>query len=376
MSSSEVGGPYSPLKIFHHRERIDALKRGEQIVPVQIQLTLSGGCNADCAFCAYRWSGNTSNQLFTAGVELMQYGTNNPRRLMPFEKAIEVLDDCKEMGVRAVQCTGSGEPTVHPRHIEVFQAVLDRGLDLSLVTNGMIFRPGLIPILLKSKWVRISFDAGTPESYSKIRRVSPDTMGRVLANVRKLVDERRRLIANGGKCDLIIGGGFVVTKDNWHEVIEFTKIARDAGFDNVRISAVFQPDGANYFKDFHHDAAVLCKEAESLSTDDFKVFNNFGFRTQDLLDRNPDYEFCGYQQFVTYVADDLNIYRCCVYAFNEHGLIGSIRSQRFKDLWESDQKKRNFEEFNAKHCERCMYNKTNKTILYALGDDAPHVNFV
>jgi hypothetical protein len=44
------------------------------------------------------------------------------------------------MGVKAVQITGGGEPTAHPRHADIFRAVLDRGLDLALVTNGVLLR--------------------------------------------------------------------------------------------------------------------------------------------------------------------------------------------------------------------------------------------
>lgn len=373
---ADIAGPYSSLKILHHPERIAALKRGEQIVPTQIQMTLSATCNASCSFCAYRLDGYSSNQLFTLGSELSAYGHNNPKRIMPYEKAIEVLDDCAEMGVRAIQMTGSGEPTVHPRHIEIFNAVIDRGMDLSLVSNGMIFRDGLIPVLLKAKWVRFSFDAGNKETYSQIRVTSLDTMDRVLANVKKLADERNKLRDSGGDCELVIGTGFVVTRENWKEVPILAKKVKEIGVDNLRISAVFQSDGAEYFKDFHSEAAEVCKEAESYGDDKFRVFNNFGLRIDDLYAKNPDYSFCGYQQFTSYVADDLTVYRCCVYSFNERGIVGSIKNQRFKELWESDQKKQNFNEFDARGCERCLYNSTNKTILYAIDPNPMHANFV
>ena len=174
----------------------------------------------------------------------------------------------------------------------------------------------------------------------------------------------------------MIGAGFVVTKDNWKEVVLCAENVKNVGVDNLRISAVFQSDGAAYFKDFHKEAAALCRDAEGLSDGNFKVFNNFGLRIDDLYAKNPDYSFCGYQHFTSYVADDLNVYRCCVYSFNERGLIGSIKNQRFKELWESDQKKNNFNEFDARGCERCLYNNTNKTILYAIDPNPQHANFV
>ena len=55
---------YSSGKVFHHRDKIDQLKAGEQTVPLQVHLIISDLCNQDCSFCAYRMSGYTTNELF------------------------------------------------------------------------------------------------------------------------------------------------------------------------------------------------------------------------------------------------------------------------------------------------------------------------
>ncbi len=44
--------------------------------------------------------------------------------------------------------------------------------------------------------------------------------------------------------------------------------------------------------------------------------------------------------------------------------------------WESEEKKQNFSCFDARSCERCMFNNKNKIILYAIDSDPQHVNFV
>lgn len=319
--------------------------------------------------------GYSSNQLF--GVRDSETGAvnNNPNRMIPFEKCIEILDDCKNMGVRAIQATGGGEPTVHPQHREIFQAVLDRGLDLALVTNGVIFRDGLIDILLRAKWVRISVDAGNAATYAAIREVKPSFYDRVHQNIAALTKAKRESDDPAAK-ELVVGYGFVVTRENWREVVDATRIAREIGVDNLRISAVFQPDDERYFEDFHAEAAALCRQAESLSTPTFRVFNNFGERVQDLREHSPDYSFCGYQQLNTYIGADLNCYRCCVQAYNAHGLIGSIAEKRFRELWESEEKRKDFERFDARSCDRCQFNSKNRTIIYALSENPQHANFI
>lgn len=362
---------YSPLKVIHHQDKLNKIKNGQQIVPAQVQLIISDLCNQDCHFCAYRMSGYSSNQLFTEGAELASFGSSNPKRMIEYDKVVEILDDCKEMGVGAIQITGGGEPTVHPYHAEIFNDVVDRGLDLALVTNGAVLKDSAIDALLRASWVRFSIDAGSEKTYASVRNVSRSSFKRTWSNVEKLVAKKRNENA-----DVTIGIGFVVTNENWSEVFECAKKAKEIGVDNVRISAVFQNDGPRYFKLFYNEVRDLICRSVELSDKKFRVFDNFGDRIGDLEQEHPDYEYCGYQEFNTYIGGDLNVYRCCVLAYNERGKLGSIKNIRFKDFWESEEKKKELEGFNAAECPRCMFNNKNKTILYALDPDPKHVNFV
>src|SRR5574343_183849 len=94
--------PYSPLKIIHHRKWLETVREGKQPAPIFVQIIPTNRCNQHCNHCAYRLPGYSSNQLF------------NPRSEMSIEKILETIRDCKEMGVKAIELTGGGEPTLHP----------------------------------------------------------------------------------------------------------------------------------------------------------------------------------------------------------------------------------------------------------------------
>lgn len=349
------------------------MREGKQPVPLQVQLIISDLCNHNCSFCAYRMENYTSNQLFGVKDTLTGMINNNPNRMIPYDKCLEILDDCKEMGVKAIQYTGGGEPTVHPKHKELFQKTIDLGLDLALVTNGTRMLDGVPEILAKGSWVRFSMDASNKETYSSMREVPIHYFDRAIENIKKVVEAKK---ANPTS-KLIIGVGFVVTKENYKEIYDAVKLFSSLGVDNVRLSAVFTPDDFEYHKEIYPVARELAiKAKQEFSTKTFTVFNLFGDRVQDLIDERPEYEHCGYMHLNTYIGGDQNVYTCCNNAYNLLGLMGSIKNQSFKTFWFSDEKVKNYLKFKASSCERCMFNNKNRFINYMLEKDPLHVNFI
>ena len=88
------GSPYSPLKIFHHQDKIGLLRNGEHPVLTHVQLIPTNFCNHDCEFCAYRMHGYSSSENF------------QEKDQIPFPKISEIVKDCKALGVKAVEITG------------------------------------------------------------------------------------------------------------------------------------------------------------------------------------------------------------------------------------------------------------------------------
>ena len=373
MSANDSNTPYSPFKVAHHAARLEVLRDGGQIAPSFIQMMISDLCNENCSFCAYRMENYSSNAWFGETDPSTEIVNNNPNRMIPYEKCIETIDNCVEMGIKAIEFTGGGEPTVHPKHKEIFQYALDKGLELGLVTNGVLMRKGLPEILAKFKWVRVSVDSASEKTYSEMRDVPPSYFPKVIKNICAVVDARDR----SEESETVIGVGFVVTRENYHEIKKGVGIFSKLGVDNIRLSAVFQPDDASYFQGMYEEARDLAQEAsDKYQTEKFRVFNLFGDRIEDLKSQHPEYSFCGFQQFQCIVGGDQNVYRCCNTAYNPMGFIGSIKDQSFKELWEGEVKKEKIENFDARGCPRCMFNSKNRFINYLIADDPKHVNFV
>jgi wyosine [tRNA(Phe)-imidazoG37] synthetase (radical SAM superfamily) len=357
---------YRADKIVLHPDRIRQFCCGMQPIPLQVQLIISDLCSQDCRFCAYRMEGYSSNELFPVRDGSGATIDKNPKRWIPLEKVDEILNDCRSLGVRAIQITGGGEPTVHPEHAQIFTRVRQIGLDLGVVTNGVRLEDSeAIEALVATgaeTWLRISMDAGNSETYRSIRRCPPSHWTRVWSNIEKIVTARAQTM----RSPLTIGIGFVVNADNYKEVVDATRRARESGVDNIRISGMFQPHGIAYFSPFLEEARSLCHEARQLATEQFAVIDLFSDRIEDLQQGRPDYAFCGYQHLCAYIGADLNVYRCCVFSYNQRGLLGSIRNQSFATLWTGEAKRADFDRFDARECTHCQHNSKNRAILAAI----------
>lgn len=368
---------YSALKATRHLDIIQAVRQGRPARPAHVQIVLSDLCNQACNFCAYRDPTYSSSQMFyeikPGGAGLRKDTEHrernyNPNRMIAYDKAIEILDDCHAIGVRAIQFTGGGEPTVHPKWAEIMLYAQERGMKTSLVTNGVNLAKSEIGLRAAKgcEWVRVSIDAGSAATYRSIRNVPAGHFEAAWNTVSAL-----------SKTGPVVGVGFVVTPENWTEIYAGSMLARDAGADNVRIGAQFSAAEESLFAYFQQQAAALAKTAEHLNCDGFVVVNRFGEKMDDLRSKSPDYDSCGYQQFTTYIGADLNVYRCCVLAYNEAGIVGSLKAQRFADLWMSQARADEMNAFSARSCDRCQFNSQNRVLDYVLRTDDPaHSEFV
>jgi len=284
--------------------------------------------------------------------------THNPNRKISTEKAWEIIDDCAEIGVKAIQFTGGGEPTVHPEHEALIDNAQMHGIETALVTNGVKLDPSSSAIH-GLDWIRVSIDAGTAETYARIRRVRKSHWDKVWNNIAGLKGFSGNL-----------GVGFVITPENYKEIELCAMRCKDHGVDNMRVGAVFSSEGIHYYGDEIERICNFIAYTKSIHDDNsFEIIDLFGRRLGDLEHGNPEEEFCGYQYFTMYIGADLNVYRCCNTAYTRKGLVGSLRNTRLKDFAPI------YAPFNARTCKFCQFIGQNQTINAALSAPAD-VNFV
>lgn len=359
---------YSQAKPLWHQDRLESLRRGIVPPPVHINFIISDLCNQDCSFCAYRMSNGLSHENFVGNSALARIGRSNPQRQVPTLKAMEIIDDCAEIGVKAIEFTGGGEPTAHPDHLDLFFYAQMHGIETGLVTNGVKLSAGAG--VRGMQWIRVSVDAGSPETYARVRNTPARHWDMVWDNIATLAARDFKGV---------LGVGFVVTPDNYREIATCAKLAREAGAHNLRIGAVYSKDGNSYYDGVPMDAveeqvALAVQEARP----GFEVFNLWHRRTGELVHGAPTSPDCWYQHLNVYIGGDLNVYRCCNTAYTTAGKVGSLVNRRFRDVMQMD-----YHPFDARSCQYCQFRGQNEIIQRALdgelhpaGDPPTHVNFV
>jgi MoaA/NifB/PqqE/SkfB family radical SAM enzyme len=318
-----------------------------------VQLILSDLCNHNCSFCAYRLDGYSSNANFAD-----DQGNKNPVRMIPTEKALEIVRDCAALGVQGLQFTGGGEPTVHPDHLLVMREALDLGLACAMVSNGNLLRPGWESVYPRMHWVRISVDAGSVGDYTSIREVKPAAWTKMWANMEAL--------ATAGTPNL--GASFIVTKENLNGIYTAARLAQDAGATYFRVGAFFSPALANYY------SAENLREAEDQiqrATVDCRggfVFDQFTKRL-DYMARRPSDPFCGYQYLNVYIGGDQKVYRCCEMSYNDNGFLGDLKDQSFMKWFRSHETDAAYHCFDATKCPTCPFHTKNELLEFMTRED-------
>jgi len=348
---------YSDYKIFGFPEKLKSFEESTIAPPLYVRIKPTNRCNHDCYWCVYADSFRKKNKADDFGSGHIQSEMHTEMvesDTMPKEKLLETLEIFKEIGVKAVTYSGGGEPLFYKHIVEIMEKTVSNGIDLSIITNGELLNGERAKILTHAKWVRISMDYTNPLQMKNFRRVGNGSFDRVMENIKNFSKIKNH------NCDL--GVNYIVHKDNCHDLVKFAKLMKDYGVDNVRFSPMWLPEFSEYHKGFKDVVESQLKEAADLVDETFTV--NSTYNTSDKTHTtHRSYKKCYINQIVPVLGADMSVYTCHNKAYDETGIIGSIKDQDFKNMWFSKQTKDFFDEFNPQKMCQHQCSADNKNII-------------
>lgn len=350
---------YSALKPFHFTGHLAAMRVGEIPPPVHVRIKPTNVCNHGCYFCAYR------SDSLSLGEDM------NSRDRIPREKMLEIIEDLKVMGVRAVTFSGGGEPLIYPYFAETVEKLGAAGIKIGCLSNGSQLRGKVADAMAQhATWLRISIDGWDGISYAQSRSVP-------VAEFDKVIDNIAAFSRRESECT--VGASLIVDRANAGHLAELAGNLKLAGVAHVKVSAcIVSNDGAENNR-YHASIEATVKRQIGL----MRCLEDDGFAVIDHYHRLPemftkDYERCSIANMLTVIGADACVYSCQDKAYTDSGRLGSLDGRRFLEFWFSKENKARLSRLNPRAgCRHhCVADAKNRALNDYLATDDAHIGFV
>lgn len=343
-------------KLIYHPDVVARWMKGENIYPIEIEISPSGTCNHRCVFCAVDYIGYQPDFL---------------------DRDI-ILRDVSTMsrkGLKSVICSGEGEPLLNKDMPDIANGIKACGVDVAMSTNGVLFTKEKANDCLGAfTWIRFSVASMEKESYDKIQRGKADDLDKVkinLAEVVKVKRDKRLKTTLGVQCLLL--------PDNMSQLPDMVKQLKEIGVDYLTIKPYSQHlHSENIFQIDYNAMLDLEQEIKQYETQKFAIY--FRANAMRKMHHNKCYNQCYGLPFMSHIDARGNVWPCVAHIGVEEFCYGNIYEQTFENIWAGLRRQEIIQKLNAmdinKICrEACRLDEINK-YLDELKHPGEHVNFI
>lgn len=308
-------------KLFAHLGTLDAIKRGERPAPVNVEIDLSNRCSLGCSWCHFAYT-HTRGPL--AGKADKPHGAIDGGDLMDTNLAWHILDDLASAGVKSITWTGGGEPTLHPEFNHIITHAYHLKLEQGIYTHGgHIDQVRAAWIKQLFTWAFVSLDECTPETYRASKGVN---------RFEAATDGIRRLVAAEGKAT--IGIGFLLHRDNYHQVREMVSLGRSLGVDYVQFRPTirYEQDAPGELAEDTKWVSWAIGWLHEFAGDSFVVADIERFRRYQTW-AGHDYPVCNWAALQTVITPNGKVWRCTNKREHPDALLGDLSVESFETIW-------------------------------------------
>jgi len=352
----------SIIKRFALNSSPEAELAFRKLHPIYVEISPVGACNHRCTFCAVDYIGYKSDFLKT-------------------EKICESLTRMGQNGVRSVMYAGEGEPLLHKDIAYIVNHAKESGIDNAFTTNGVHLTEKFLETCGSSiSWIKVSFNGGDRETYSRIHRTQTKDFDRVIDNLKKAVEWKKRT-----NNDLALGIQSLLLPENAETMESLVMIAKQIGLDYVVIKPYSQHKFSNteIYKDIDYSQYLSLGERLSVhNNDEFNVVFRLNTINNWLSQQENRYCKClATPSMWGYIMADGSVYSCSAYLLDERFRLGNIYDEDFTKIWTSDRKIANASfvanQLDISECRvNCRMDQVNRYLDTVVNETSPHFNFI
>ena len=354
---------YHPGRVAQFLDAADDWEKMKKIYPLYVEISPIGACNHRCTFCAVDYIGYKPVRLSLEALE-------------------RALAEMGRQGVKSVMFAGEGEPMLHTEIDSMVVAAAAAGIDTAMTTNASILSDAFVERALPlMSWIKASVNAGTPETYARIHQAGEKEFERVLGNLKRMAEARRR---GGYAC--VLGAQILLLPENAAEVETLARICRDEiGLDYLVVKPYSQHafSVTHVYEDVNYQHyAGLGSQLAALNTDRFSViYRENTMKKHDEGDAHRYTRCYATPSFWAYIMSSGAVYGCSAYLLDSRFDYGNINESSFRDIWEGESRRKNFryirEELDIHECRlNCRMDEVNRYLDRLVKKDVPHINFI
>ncbi len=315
--------------------------------PWVVELDPTSACNLACPDCI--------------SINLLNQGGFTNDRLR--ELAIEIVD----AGVKAVIMIGGGEPLAHKDSGWIIDYFGEHGVHVGVTTNGTLIDRHIDCLANNTKWVRVSVDAGTSDTFQKFRP-SPNGVSKFSKVIQNMSALAKRKKGKMGFSFLMLTefdrGGRVI-QSNVSEIFQAGNIAKNIGCDYFEVKPSYDFDHYLIGQPSAQVEETLeeISRLDSLKSPDFRIITPATLR--DVLSGKPlvqpkDYHSCPTSELRTLITPS-GSYVCPYFRGMEDKRTGDVTKESFSAMWQGNKRQKVMKELNPqKDCNfHCIRHQTN-----------------
>lgn len=290
--------------------------------PIEASLDPIHACNLQCDHCnAHRYLTDESQHF-----------------RMTDEHIINLTKYLGKWGVKAICYGGGGEPTMHSKLVDALFTCKESGMKASIATNGTLFTTNLINAMARTcRWVGISVDAATPQTYKVGRKV--DLFNVAIKNIKELADYVKVVnLEKNNHCDVAFK--FLIFNYNQHEIYDACKLAKSLGVKDFHARpADYSHQGmgelaskiGGYDIDLVKEECEKCHELEDENFHVYTIYHKFDNSFKPL----KNFSQCYASPCCIQLCADGGIYLCPDQRFQEFYKIGNHYPdvEEIKKVW-------------------------------------------
>lgn len=343
-------------KLIYHPCEVAKWIRGEEIYPIEIEISPSGTCNHRCTFCA---------------VDYLRYEPF----FLDSQMMIDNIEHMKKHGLKSVVCSGEGEPLLNKNMPEMAVKMKQIGVDVAMASNGVLLKKEITEECLQAfTWIRFSVAAIFEETYKKIHRGKDGDLQKTLDNIAYAVEWKKKK-----QLTTTLGVQCLLIKENKDEILDMAKELKKIGVDYFTVKPYSQhTQSNNHMEVDYRELLQLENSVKQYESDKFRIY--YRSNTMKKIRQEKFYDNCYGLPFMTHIDAKGNVWPCINFIGKPEFLYGNLYEQSFEEIWHSEKKKKVisvFEKTNINHIcrEACRLDEINR-YLYQLKYPEDHDNFI